>query len=161
MKWTRKKRAAFLDVVRVTGNISAGARAAGVTPAQAYGHRKKDEDFRAAWDAALEGALDDLEGALRRRAVDGVEKDVYYGGKRCGGSVAYSDSLGMFLLRGRRKEIFGEGRVSAAENAVAAADIAKLNPRERLMAKLQQMSDAGQREAAPDLSSAPPSGNQS
>lgn len=165
MKWTKRKRAAFLDVVRVTGNISAGARAAAVTPAQAYGHRKRDRDFRVAWDSALEAALDDLEGALRRRAVDGVEKAVYYGGKRCGASVTYSDNLGMFLLRGRRKEIFGEGRSSTAGDAAAECDVANLSPRERLMAKLQQMSEAqqmaesaGQRQAVPDKASRPSAG---
>lgn len=143
MKWTKRKRAAFLDVVRVTGNVSAGARAAGVTPAQAYGLRKKDNEFRMTWDSALEGALDDLEGALRSRAVAGVEKPVYYGGKQCGASVTYSDNLGMFLLRGRRKEIFGDGKLASPGDPAAEGDVADLSPRERLMAKLQQMSESG------------------
>lgn len=142
MKWTRKKYTALLDVVRITGNISAGARAAGVSRAQAYHHRKTDKDFTAAWDSAVEEALDDLEGALRRRAFDGVEKAVYYGGKQCGANVSYSDNLGMFLLRARRKGIFGDGNMAAAGERIAESDAASLSPRERLLAKLCQMSAA-------------------
>lgn len=145
MKWTKRKQAVFLDVVRSTGNVSAGARAAGVLRAQVYSHRRKDKAFRAAWDSALQGALDDLEGALRRRAVDGVEKAVYYGGKKCGASVSYSDNLGMFLLRGRRKDVFGDGKSTAAISDISEANLANTSPRERLLAKLYQMSNASPR----------------
>lgn len=145
MKWTKRKQAIFLDVVRTTGNVSAGARAAGVLRAQVYRQRRKDQAFRAEWDSALQGALDDLEGALRRRAVDGVEKAIYYGGKQCGANVSYSDNLGMFLLRGRRKDIFGDGKSTAPSSAVAEASRTNVSPRERLLAKLYQMSGEGRR----------------
>lgn len=160
MKWTKRKQAVFLDVVRATGNISAGARAASLTAAQAYSHRKKDQAFRAAWDSALQGALDDLEGALRRCAVDGVEKAIYYGGKQCGASVTYSDNLGMFLLRGRRKDIFGDGRPASAVSETPGAAVADASPRERLLAKLLLMSqahrgmDSGGQSGAPDQAGA-------
>lgn len=150
MKLTKRRQAVFLDVVRTTGNVSAGVRAAGVSRTQVYGQRRRDKAFRAEWDSALQGALDDLEGALRRRAVDGVEKAVYYGGKQCGASTTYSDNLGMFLLRGRRKDIFGDGKSTVANDAMAKADVADLSPRERLLAKLHQMSAADQRGAADD-----------
>ncbi len=142
MKWTKRKQAVFLDVLRSTGNVSAGARAADVSRAQAYGRRRKNKAFREEWDSALQGALDDLEGALRRRAVEGVEKGVYYGGKKCGASVTYSDNLGMFLLRGRRKDVFGDGKSTPAISDIAEANLANASPRERLLAKLQQMSNA-------------------
>ena len=133
-----------MDVLRSTGNVSAGIRAAGVSRTQAYCHRKTDPAFRAEWDSALEAALDDLEGALRRRAVDGVEKAVFYGGKQCGSSVSYSDNLGMFLLRGRRRDVFGEGRSASTTGLDFESGPADVSPRERLLAKLSQMSAAGQ-----------------
>lgn len=145
MKWTKRKQAVFLDVVRSTGNVSAGARAADVLRAQVYSQRRKDKAFRAEWDSALQGALDDLEGALRRRAVDGIEKAVYYGGKQCGASVTYSDNLGMFLLRGRRKDVFGDGKPTPATSEISEANLANTSPRERLLAKLYQMSNASPR----------------
>ena len=156
-KWTKRKQAVLLDVLRSTGNVSAGIRAAGVSRTQAYCRRKTDPAFRAEWDSALEGALDDLEGALRRRAVDGVEKAVFYGGKQCGSSVSYSDNLGMFLLRGRRKDVFGEGRSASTAGPEFESDPADASPRERLLTKLSEMSAAGQggvqddrRETGPD-----------
>lgn len=148
MKWTKKKQAVFLEVVRTTGNVSAGARAAGAGRRQAYHQREKDAAFGGEWDSALQAALDDLEGALRRRAVDGVEKAVYYGGEQCGTSVSYSDNLGMFLLRGRRKDIFGDGKTNAADSADIAASPQDMSPRERLLAKLQQMSSASRRKGS-------------
>jgi hypothetical protein len=64
--------------------------------------RKGDPVFRAAWDDALQAALDELELELRRRAMQGVEQPVYYGGKECGRIRTYNDALGMFLLRSKR-----------------------------------------------------------
>lgn len=164
MKLTKRKQAVFLDVVRTTGNVSAGVRAAGVSRTQVYGQRRRDKAFRAEWDSALQGALDDLEGALRRRAVDGVEKAIYYGGQQCGASVTYSDNLGMFLLRGRRKDIFGDGKSTSPNSDAAEASPAEPSPRERLLAKLYQMSGEGRRKAAGDQPAAavdPPVGRES
>lgn len=140
--WTKRKQAVFLDVIRTTGNVSAGARAAAVPRTLAYSQRRKDRAFKAEWDSALEDALDDLEGALRKRAVEGVEKAVYYGGKECGSNVSYSDNLGMFLLRGRRKEVFGDNKSVSSSDAVSEADTADISPRERLLEKLSQMTAA-------------------
>lgn len=123
----------------MTGSVSAGARAAGVPRTLVYGHRREDRVFAAEWDAALECALDDLEGALRKRAVEGVEKAVYYGGKQCGSSVSYSDNLGMFLLRGRRKEVFGDGKAAPDSDANPEPGKAHISPRERLLEKLSGM----------------------
>lgn len=126
----------------MTGNVSAGARAAAVSRTLAYSQRRKDRAFKAEWDSALEDALDDLEGALRKRAVEGVEKAVYYGGKECGSSVSYSDNLGMFLLRGRRKNVFGDNKSVSSSDAVSEPDTADISPRERLLEKLSQMTAA-------------------
>lgn len=110
VRWTVARRATFLDVLRNTGNVSAAARAVGISRQRAYELRKHDPDFRREWQSAIEEAVDDLESELRRRAVEGTEKAIYYGGAQCGSIRNYSDNLGMFLLKGRRKDVFGAGR---------------------------------------------------
>jgi len=106
--WTKRRRTAFLARLRESANVSAAARAAGLSRSSAYALRSRDPEFRAAWDEALEEALDDLEAELRRRAIEGVDKPVFYGGKECGSVKSYSDTLGMFLLKSRRGEVFAE-----------------------------------------------------
>lgn len=108
-RWTAARRTRFIEELRRTANISAAARAAGIDRKSAYRLRARNEDFREDWDHALEEALDELEAELLRRAIRGVEKPVYYGGKPCGTVTSYSDTLGMFLLRYRRPHIFAGG----------------------------------------------------
>ena len=106
-RWTPGERRCFLDKLRETANVSAAARAAGKSRSSAYQLRQQDEAFRAAWDEALEEALDMLEAELWRRALKGVPRPVYYGGKCCGVIRSYSDQLGMFLLKAHRPERYG------------------------------------------------------
>ncbi|GER08214.1 hypothetical protein GCM10007972_17420 [Iodidimonas muriae] len=110
---TRRRRV-FLDALRASANVSASARAAGLSRSEIYRLRAKNAEFREDWDHALEEALDDLECELRRRAVEGVEKPVFYAGKPCGSVVNYSDSLGMFLLKSRRPHVFASDSKAAS-----------------------------------------------
>ncbi len=102
--WTQRKKAMFFDVLSRTANVSAAARAVGAPKNKVYELRKKDDEFRAGWELALQEAMDDLEAELRRRAMEGVEKPVYFGGKECGAFKTYSDQLGIFLLKRHRGE---------------------------------------------------------
>jgi len=106
--WTQRRRQTFLAHLRQTGNVSAAAERSGVSRSGAYALRAADGDFRAQWDDAMESAMDDLEAELRRRAIEGTEKPVFYGGETVGTIRSYSDSLAMFLLRSRRPHVFGE-----------------------------------------------------
>lgn len=128
------RRKTFLTELRRSANVSQAAGASGASKSALYLWRHKMPKFRAAWDEALEAALDDLEAALRRRAVDGVEQPVFYAGKPCGTVTRYSDQLGMFLLRHRRPQAFGGG---GGEAALQTAEDAKA----RLAAKLAGMGE--------------------
>ena len=126
-RWTRRITSTFIDVLRTTGNVSASARAARINRRLAYERRRQDEDFRLEWDSAMEEALDELEGELRQRALIGTEKPVFYAGKACGTIRSYNDNLGMFLLKNRRHDVFGETKsrlaqsVNDEDSAIAAA----------------------------------------
>ena len=115
-RWTRRITSTFIDVLRTTGNVSASARAAKINRRLAYERRRQDEQFRLEWDSAMEEALDELEGALRQRALTGTEKPVFYAGKACGTIRSYNDNLGMFLLKNRRHDVFGENKSRLAQS---------------------------------------------
>lgn len=125
----------FLNHLRTSCNISASARAVGVSSSTVYALRERDADFRASWDEALEDAYDVLEAEARRRAFEGVEEPVVYQGAQQwltkhwiasdgeenweyvrderGNRVPltvtkYSDGLAQFLLKGYRRKKFGD-----------------------------------------------------
>jgi len=133
---TDSQKKQFLETLRESANVTAGADRAGVTRHLVYATRKRDKDFRRAWDDTLQAALDDLEAALRGRALHGVEQPVFYGGKECGRVRTYNDALGMFLLRGRRSEVFSAkgGKDDQADDRSAAG-----NAREMIMARMARL----------------------
>jgi hypothetical protein len=126
----------FFRVLRATGNVSAAARSAGVSLHNAYLKKTSEVKFSREWEAAIEEALDDLEGELRRRALEGTEKSVYYAGKEIGSITSYNDNLAMFLLKSRRGHIYGEAGVMGHESSGKKEFD---SPREKLLAKLKDM----------------------
>ncbi len=150
-RWTPGERRCFLDKLRETANVSAAARAAGKSRSSAYQLRQQDAAFRAAWDEALDEALDALEAELWRRALKGVARPVFYGGKCCGVIRSYSDQLGMFLLKAHRPERYGaltRGRreLSGEDDEDVGAD-----PRSHLLALLENIrARIGPDEEGPD-----------
>lgn len=96
------QRRCFLEKLADTANVARAAREAGLERSAVYRLRVQSDSFRAAWDEAMNQALDELEAVLLERATHGVEKAVFYGGKPCGSVRHYSDALGMFILKARR-----------------------------------------------------------
>lgn len=127
------KRKRFIETLRQTGNVSAAARAIGVPRAKLYKKRKADKRFREEWHEAVEEALDNLEEEIRRRALEGTEKPVYYGGKKCGSITAFNDTLAMFLLKAKRPATYGEGEGAPGEDQISS------EPRKKLLKKLADM----------------------
>lgn len=109
-KVTDRVREAFLAVLRETCNVSAAARAAGISRTAAYEHRA-DPVFAMAWDEAEQEAADRLEGEAWRRAVDGTDKPVVHQGKITTTYKEYSDRMLELLLKAHRPDKFRE-RVS-------------------------------------------------
>ena len=106
------RRVRFLGVLRETANVARAAREAGLATSGLYRYRAGHAAFAEQWDAAVAEALDALEDALIHRAKHGTERAVFYRGDVVGSVKTYSDALGMFVLRGRRPEIYG--RLAAA-----------------------------------------------
>lgn len=76
----------FLDELESTANVAGACRAARISRTIAYAWRAQDPVFAAAWEDALNNALDDLEQEAFRRAREG------------------SDQLVMFLLKAHRPD---------------------------------------------------------
>lgn len=106
------KKRAFLAALAEVGNITQAAEIAGIERKTHYVWMEKDENYAAAFKDAMEQAADRLEQEARRRAVEGVEKPVYQGGKKVGVVREYSDTLLIFLLKGARPEKYKE-RIAA------------------------------------------------
>ncbi len=101
---TAKKRQAFLAALAETANVLRSSEIARVARRTAYDWKAADPDFADAWERALDIGTDALEDEAVRRAHDGVDEPVFYQGKACGVVRKYSDTLLIFLLKGRRPE---------------------------------------------------------
>ncbi len=66
--------------------------------------------LRTAVVTPVPSAVETLEAEARRRALEGVEENVYYQGAVIGRTRKYSDTMLMFLLRAYRPDIYRERR---------------------------------------------------
>jgi len=107
-KFTPGKRAAFIAELAKTGYPYPAAHEVGVSVGTVYHHRRTDPAFAEQWEKALEDNTQQLEKEAKRRAFEGILEDVYYAGKRVGQQRRFSDNLLMFLLKGRKPEVYRE-----------------------------------------------------
>ncbi len=105
---TRRRKQQFLAVIGETSNVTKAAQSIGMARQSVYDARARDPEFAALWDSAIEQGTDMLEAEARRRALDGVDRPVYFQGKRVGITKEYSDPLLMFMLRGYRPHKYRE-----------------------------------------------------
>lgn len=89
-------------------SVSHAARLAGYSRRTVYDYRQDEPAFKQAWDDALEDGADVFEDELRRRAVDGIDKPVFYQGEICGHVREYSDTLLALGVKARRPEKYRE-----------------------------------------------------
>lgn len=67
-----------------------------------------DTRWRELWDESLELFADRLEAEMARRAIEGVDKPVFYKGEEVGTIREYSDTLAITLARAVRPARFRE-----------------------------------------------------
>jgi hypothetical protein len=92
------KKATFLAAYARCGNLTEAAAEAGITRHAHNAWLRDDDLYRRGFAAACQEASDALEAEARRRALHGVEEDVYHQGRVVGTRRVYSDALLMFLL---------------------------------------------------------------
>lgn len=129
------RRKKFLARLSETANVTRSAHEARLSTSALYAHRARSQSFAAAWDEAIDAAMDELEDALIDRAKHGVERPVFFGGKLVGTVRNYSDALGMFLLKAKRPEVYNRLKAeSAVEQSVDDA-------RTEVMRRLERLDD--------------------
>lgn len=96
--WEQK----FLDLYAINGNLTVSAAACQVNRSTVQKKIVRNPEFAQLVLEAREEAFDRLEAEAHRRAVNGVEKPVFYMGEVCGSIKEYSDSLLITLLKACR-----------------------------------------------------------
>lgn len=104
-EWTTK----FINALLLGETIARAAKKAGVHYTLPYKRRRSDPEFAAAWKEAAAIGTELLEEEAARRAFHGTDKPVYQRGVKVGVIREYSDTLLMFLLKGRKPEVYRDG----------------------------------------------------
>ena len=99
--WTPKKEQRFLDLLSDGHTVKHAVETAGLSRSQAYDLRREQPEFAAAWDAAIIEGAEALEQEAFRRAVEGTDKPIVHLGVVTDTVKEYSDTLLIFLLKGR------------------------------------------------------------
>lgn len=105
--FSRARQARFLKVLAETGNVAKACDEIALSRGTAYWKRKHDPLFREAWDNIIEAAADNMEQEAYRRAVTGVDENVYYRDQLLETRKVYSDRLLGLLLAAYRPDRFG------------------------------------------------------
>ena len=101
------KKKAFLAAFAEVGTITKAAEMAGINRRSHTNWLNNPKDgpaYAEAFEAAGQQACDRLEQEARRRAIEGVKKPVFQGGKKVGVVQEYSDTLLIFLMKGAMPE---------------------------------------------------------
>lgn len=122
--WSRR----FLAELAATSNVSAAARAAGITTFTAYEVRRTNAEFNRAWQRALCEGYDHLELELLRRLREGEIKPAA-GAKK--GTRTYDNATALRLLAAHRDSVARERAMRDDEDAEAV--VASLNAKLELM----------------------------
>jgi hypothetical protein len=127
MAYTKKSRTkkqiqkAFLEDIEKTGVISTACKSSGLARRTFYNytnskHVTYDEAFYNEYIISQAIGTDLLEEEAHRRAYTGVKKPVYHGGKLVGYMKEYSDTLLIFLLKGKKPEIYKDRHELTGKN---------------------------------------------
>ena len=96
-----------LERLRVVPIISDAAKAANISSTAIWNERKKNPKFSQEFDDAMQEGFDFVEREIYRRAVLGVDHNIYYQGRIVGREKKYSDYLLLRLAMANRPEKWG------------------------------------------------------
>lgn len=124
--WKPQVQRAFIEALAETGSVQAACRRVGRATHGVYALRRhpQAEEFRRAWDLALDFGIRRIEDAAMDRALYGSEEQVFYHGDLKAVRRRYNERLVMFMLRNRAPDRFAAG---GASRALSASDKTMLN----------------------------------
>lgn len=118
-------KAAFLEAYAELGVVTAACKQVGVGRQTMYEWQEHDEEFALRWNQARAAADDAIRSEIHRRAIIGLDKPVYQGGRQVGTIREYSDTLLIFLAKSRmpefrdKQQIEHTGEISLSLKALA------------------------------------------
>lgn len=113
----------FLKALREGFPVSTAAETAGIARATVYRWRDEDEGFLDSWEDAYKHGSDFIENVARHRAVEGWDEPVFWDGEEVGHVRKYSDRMLDRLLKGRKKDVYGDAvTISTAPSGVQPDD---------------------------------------
>jgi hypothetical protein len=149
---------AFLEALGEHGMVTRACRDIGIGRTTAYEARRADDAFATAWADISEMTLERMEAEAIRRAVDGVDRAVYYQGEEVGLERQYSDTLLIFLLKAGRPDKYREN-ISVRHAGGVRVSVPQLDEgRNRLNAVVGLMGAIGVL-PSPDATHGHPNGN--
>ncbi len=114
-KRTTKADTVYFETLSLHANVTSAAEAAGYPRRSVYEWKEKDKAFHDEWERAWLLGVDGLEDEVARRAAEGVLEPVFHRGEIVAHVRKFSDTLLMFMLRGRRPKTFRDN--SSVEHA--------------------------------------------
>ena len=146
----------FQHFIEKGGNLSRACELGSISRDAVYFRREHDPIFEARFQAAKQKGVEVMEDAATKRAVEGVERGVYFQGIRIDQTTEYSDALIQFLLKANKPEKYKDR--SAVETTdrtprpFLGHDLSRLS-KERL-AQLRDILAEAKPQDEPDLSAA-------
>lgn len=99
-----KKKNDFLNALLKCGLRNRAAEMAGITRQSHYLWIKTDDEYAMAYEKVRQMLIDTLEDAAYERAVNGIERKIYFKGEEIGTQMEYSDPLLALLLKANMPE---------------------------------------------------------
>lgn len=120
--WDLERQTAFLRALSATHSVSQAAQSVGRSRQSAYRLRSrfKGQAFDLAWEVAFHHSFDVLAHAALERALNGVERPVFYKGEQVGSYRRFDESLTRTLLRSKTlggNPVFGRLKPMAERHA--------------------------------------------
>jgi hypothetical protein len=99
-RWKRR----FISALSKAPSVKAACAAAGISRDAAYDNRRRDPQFAAAWQAAIDLSIDQVESQTIQFVLDGPSDN---------GTASAWASLAMFLLKSHKRSVYGD-KIEAA-----------------------------------------------
>tara|TARA_R110000868_G_scaffold8181_1_gene42123 strand:- start:26081 stop:26503 length:423 start_codon:yes stop_codon:yes gene_type:complete len=125
-KRTQKLDDAFFEALSAHGFVTKACKTSGYKRSQVYVWKDEDEAFGERWDDAIAEHVEKLEAEADRRAVKGVDRGVFFKGKRIAKVTDFSDTLLIFRLKALSPEKYRERFESHLTGAVQVTKIERV-----------------------------------
>ncbi len=113
VRWSARREEMFLSTLAETAKVREAIRVSQLSETNVYRRRRQSPEFAAKWLTALRQGYAELETMMLDRALNGVEKPVWHGGKQVGVMLEYNDRMALSLLQLHRGTVMGEARFAA------------------------------------------------